>query len=206
MRVAFLNHPHSEAAWNIEDCVVAAARLVDETIDVVEFSPAPIPPDALIFGGSPVDIKVFPAIPLARVAIASGPPGPAVGATLSVYAGAQPQNFRFRPDELGVAIADLARWLESSLDLGITNTELRKLEVIRASIAQAVSDGMYRQLPDFAAQLSAISETLEAQTRAPHPGRRVIGWCLNQIAAFPVGLVSGVASSYLVELLPHFAR
>src|ERR1019366_3007523 len=35
MRVAFLNHPHSEAGWNISDCVLAAARLVDETIEVV---------------------------------------------------------------------------------------------------------------------------------------------------------------------------
>jgi len=206
VRVAYLNHPHSEAEWNVSDCVLGAARLVDETMEVVEFSPAPTPPDALIFGGSPEKIKVFPAIPLARVAIAAGPPGPAVRATLAVYQGSGPESFRFHPDDLGVAIADIARWLESSLDLGITDVELRKLEVIRAFIAHAVADGLYMHLPDLDAQLTAISETLAAQTSAPHPGRRVIGWCLSQIAAFPGGLITGVASTYLFDLLPHFVR
>jgi hypothetical protein len=143
---------------------------------------------------------------MARVGIAAGPPGPAVRATLSFYNGPQPQNFRFHPDEFSSAIADIARWLESSLDLGVTEDELRKLETIQASIARAIADGKYRDIPDLAAQLHVIADTLEAQTRAPHPGRRVIGWCLKQIAdAFPV-VVEGVASIYLYELLPHFAR
>lgn len=97
MRIAFLNHLHSDAAWNVRDCVLGATGLVDETIEVVEFDPASTPPDALIFGGSPEQIKVFPAIPLARVAIAAGPPGPAVRATLSIYNGPHPQNFPLSP-------------------------------------------------------------------------------------------------------------
>jgi hypothetical protein len=143
---------------------------------------------------------------MARLAIASGPPGPAVRGSLVVYNGQHPRDFRFRPDNFGPAVADIARWLESSLDLGITQAELRKLEVIEKAVRQAVEDGLYRQTPDLAAQLHVISDTLEAQTRAPHPGRKVVGWCLQQIAAFPVGLVSGLASSYVFDLLPHFVR
>jgi hypothetical protein len=44
MRVAFLDHRHSEAGWDMKDCVLAAARLVDETIEVVGYAPAPTHP------------------------------------------------------------------------------------------------------------------------------------------------------------------
>jgi hypothetical protein len=103
-------------------------------------------------------------------------------------------------------VADIARWLESSLHLGITESELRKLEVIRNAVQQAVDEGFYRHIPDLAAQARAVSDTLDAQMRATHPARRVVGWCLSQIKDFTGGFVTGLASSYVFELLPHFVR
>jgi hypothetical protein len=206
MRVAFLNHPHSDADWNIRDCVAAAAQLVDETMEVVEFAPASSPPDALIFGGSPEEIKVFPAIPLARMAIAAGPPGPAVRATLSIYNGPHPQDFRFRPDEFGLAVIEIARWMESSLQLGVSAEERRRIETIQHDVASAIHDGVFESIPDLAAQLRSVADTLDAQMKAPHAGRGVIGWCLRQLNTFPAGVLGNVAASYLIELLPHFPR
>jgi hypothetical protein len=207
MLVAFVNDPASEAGWNVRDCVIAAAQLVDETMEVVEYveRSTPVQADALVYSGRS-GMTVFPAIPLAEVAIAVGPPGQATTGRLSVVSGPPPQHFRFHPDDFGLAVADIARWLESSLHLGITETERRKLEVIRTAVQQAVDEGFYRHNPDLAAQARAVLDTLDAQMHATHPGRRVVGWCLSQIKQLPAGFVTGLASSYALELLPHFVR
>jgi hypothetical protein len=44
-------------------------------------------------------------------------------------------------------------------------------------------------------------ETLQTQIHAPRPSRKVIAWALDQVKAFPAGLASGVAASYLPMLV-----
>lgn len=55
-------------------------------MEVVEYAKATVQPDALVYSGRS-QMNVFPAIPFAQVAIAAGPPGPAVSMRLSIFNG-----------------------------------------------------------------------------------------------------------------------
>ena len=49
MLVAYIDDPNSEATWKVRDGVAAAARMVDETIEVIEYSEESATPDALMY-------------------------------------------------------------------------------------------------------------------------------------------------------------
>ena len=85
---------------------------------------------------------------------------------------------------------------------GISAEEHRMLEVLVGAIQSAVDENAgIDSLHDEVAQLQAAMETLQSQIHAPRPSRKVIAWALDQVKAFPAGLASGVAASYLPMLV-----
>ena len=75
--------------------------------------------------------------------------------------------------------------MTSSLQLGVSTEERRRIEAIQQDVASAIQDGVFESVPDLAAQLRSVADTFDAQMKATHAGRRVIGWCLRQLNTFP---------------------
>ena len=81
--------------------------------------------------------------------------------------------------------------------------DMRRLEVVLDSLRRSIDSGIPGTDPEDLSQLQAVADTLEVQFRAPRPSRRVLRWVVTQISAFPGGVLSGVAATYLPELVHH---
>jgi hypothetical protein len=200
--VAELEPPHGRQ--RLGDFVVAAAAIVNgHTVEL-------IPPDEALQTGAdavvweahyPGDPAEFArrSIPVVRVVVSDEPPGPPVSVTLLV--GPQPDNLRISTS-LGAGANSLAEWLGRHLDLGVTLDERKMLEVVLSAVRRFLEDGAGSVGPEDLAQIQAAADTIDAQLRAPRPARGVLLWAVGWLSKpYPAGLVTGVAATYLVELI-----
>lgn len=211
MRIAVAELPKPQGSWPLSTFVVAAITIANgEVADLIGPDDAISgSADALIWeAGYEGDAATFAqrGMPVARVVLSDKPPGPAVSARLVI--GPQPDDLRVDPGDFNAAALTIANWLRSVLKIDITDItvgERRMLEVVLGAVRKALDAEAYSVERDTAAQVQAAADTVDAQLRAPSPSRRIVSWALAQFVTFPSGVITGVAATYLVELIHHFA-
>lgn len=87
-------------------------------------------------------------------------------------------------------------------DVGVTATELRRLEVVLTQADHAIYEAPLDALDR--ALLQAAVDTLRAQLASPEPDRHIIGRTLRRFTSVGGGVLIGVLGNYATELLRHF--
>lgn len=173
-----------ELPWRLSDCVIAEASFIDDEVEVA--TPDTVfdrHVDASLYMSQYKGPHRWTGVPEARVAIASGPPGPAV--SISIEVGPRPDDLRLDPRDFFGAARTIAEWLWGSLNLQISPQELQLIEIVTREVQAAIDAGTALIRADLA-QTQAALDTIQAQTKAPRPSRRVVLWGLRQIKAFRV--------------------
>jgi hypothetical protein len=101
------------------------------------------------------------------------------------------------------AARTIAEWLWGSLNLQISPQELQLIEIVTREVQAAIDAGTALIRADLA-QTQAALDTIQAQTKAPRPSRRVVLWGLRQINGIPGGVISAEAVEHLQSLLHAF--
>jgi hypothetical protein len=116
------------------------------------------------------------------------------------------EGAEFHSDQIESAAQCVAEWIAEPPANGsgsyVTVNEHRALEVVILYAQEELE--RLEVSPEDRLQTQLLIEILQLQLRAPEPDRTIIGRALKGVATFAGGVLTGVASVYLVSLLVKF--
>jgi len=196
------------------------AKMSDSSLQTIVFAAGqllPKPPSTTVpekVGDSPIDAILWelsiapapprwPEIPLAYVDVqrSGALPNSSQKGFLNPSEGPPPAHLIVDEQRLDEAAEIIARWIRQTIGSTLTVAEHRMLEVVLSATRKLLAEDRLSASTDDVAQLRAAADTIEIQIRTARPSRRVLSWAIGQIINFPGGVLSGVAATYLPELL-----
>jgi|ERR1700688_357297 len=208
MRVIVAEPARLQGHWDLSQFVHAASTIVgDPTMILSPIDALGIAVDAVLWDSrEPGDPAEFAraGIPTVRVVLSDDPPGSAVSARLTV--GPQPDSLRVSASNFNESARQIAEWLGSRIRVEVTLKERHMLEVVLKAVrdVQDTHAGVHED-PEEIAQVQAAADTIEIHLKAPKPSRGALAWAVTWLSKpYPAGIITGVAATYLVELMNHF--